>query len=196
MTEKRDGNGSNASDVAERLRTDGGTPANRIGRQAAWIVVVLAVGGLALGLVPMVYGSFGEDQIDTPGSSDRDLTDEEETALDAQFKNQAIQLIVTIVPYLAVPLGIGLGFAVGTVGSGRPQDLAVGVGIGTFVGVVAFVFLSSAVAMQQWWAIESGFGSGQQWLQWDSTIKNAALVALPTALLSPVAAVAGAELRS
>lgn len=186
---------SNASSVAERLRSNGSGGTISVGGLVAVILVVFAVGGLALGLVPMVYGSFGETQYETPGDSDRELTDDEKTAQDAQFKNRVINLVTSLAPYLAVPLGIGLGFVAGVVHGGRRNDVAAGIAVGTFVGAIAFVFLSSAVAMQQWWAIEGAYTGGQRWLQWDTTIKNAALVAIPTALLAPVAGVAGLVLR-
>lgn len=186
---------SNASSIAARLRSNGSDGSISVGGLIAVIAVVFAVGGLALGLVPMVFGSYGEQQLDTPGSTDQDLSDEEETMQDAQFKNSVINLVTSLAPYLAVPLGIGLGFVAGVVHGGRANDLAVGIGVGTFVGVIAFVFLSSAIAMQQWWAVGDSFGSMQRWLQWDQTITNAALVAIPTALLAPVAGIAGSVLR-
>lgn len=167
---------------------------DRLGRQIAWIALALALGGLALGLVPMTLGSFGEQQIDTPGSNDQDLSDEQKTIRDAQQKNQVIQYVVTFGPFIGIALGVGLGLVVGVAGEGSPDERALAVAIGSFLGVALFVFLSAALAMQQWWAVEGAFG--QRWLQWDSAIWNAVLYAAPAGLLAPIAAVSSDWVRS
>lgn len=187
---------SNASSVTDHLRSDDSDAPVAVERVIAWIALVFAVGGLALGLVPMVYGSYGETQFETPGSNHQGLSDEQETVREAEFKNTAITAIVNLVPYLAVPFGIAIGFVAGVVHGGRSADVAIGIAAGTFVGVVAFVFLSSVIAMQQWWVVGDGLVNRRRWLQWDSVLRNAALIALPTALLAPIAGIAGSGLRS
>lgn len=194
MSETNDATDGGGSSNANGIE-NGGIAVGRAGRLVIWITLALAVTGLAFGLVPMFYGSFGEQQYETPGDSDEDLSDREQAREDAIFKNQAINLVSTLGPFLAITMAAGAGFVAGARGGGEPTELAIGTAAGAFLGTVLFVFLSTVVAMEQWWVVEGGFLE-PRWLQWDQTIINGVLNAVPAAIAAPMASIAGVRLAA
>ena len=197
---------------------DDGIDTSTITNLAVWIAVAMAAAGLAFGLMPLAYGSFGSGDVtetvplDERGEPidqgepepDRDLSPEEQAQQNEQdereqkqFQNEIIEFITIFSPFLVVLLGGAAGLTAGIFGSVSREELAAGVGVGVLAGVVLFMLLSNAVATFQWQtmldpeyvsAIDSDLS-----LSYGTLIINSIAIGITTAICAALAAVGGDE---
>jgi len=161
----------------------GGTDTGAIKNVALWGIVVFALAGLALGLVPLLFG-FAGDFNDTVESTDANstlqsaedkqtaeansiisdaLSDDNASAAAAydqmQSQNSLIENIIFIAPFLGILFALVVGLLVGLRSDAETKRLAAGVAISTVVGLLLFVLLSSAIAGFQYNSMDN-----QDWI--------------------------------
>lgn len=183
---------------------------------AVWIVVAMAAAGLAFGLMPLAYGSFGSDgvtenvQLDERGQAigdempepDQELSPQERAAQSEQdereqkqFQNEIIDFITIFSPFLVVLLGGSVGLTAGIFGSVPTKELAIGVGAGVLAGVVAFMLASNAVALFQWQTMPNPEYvqpiATDRALNYGTLVINSVAVGITTAACAAIAAVGG-----
>jgi len=181
-----------------------------------WIAVAMAAAGLAFGLMPTLYGSFGDgdvtetiqlDEDGEPIEEDEDLSEEEEKELaeeeeieQAHFNNDLIETLIFFSPYLVVLFGAAAGLAAGILGSKGEKDLAVGVAAGVLVGTILFMVLSNAIAIQQWSTVvdlehlsDTRAIDTDLSLSYGTVLTNSIALGISTAVCATIAAVGGSR---
>jgi hypothetical protein len=142
----------------------GGIDTSAVLNTAVWIIVAMAVAGVALGLFPLLYGSVGGEAVDTVDANDTtreenaqeiqnaedNLTSSESNIIssweEAQFNNNIVGLVLSLSPYLAFLLAIVLAVIAAVV---RPMDvvnLSAALAVAAVVGVLLFMVLSMGIA--------------------------------------------------
>ncbi|WP_439025514.1 hypothetical protein [Haloarchaeobius sp. DT45] len=122
------------------------------------VVSVLSVAGVALGLVPMLYGGFGDLLFTYPEE------------FGSQMRQNGLSLMVfSHAPLFAPALASVVATAVGARANVAPRTVVVAAVAGAFVGCLLFVLASSALAHSQFGIVENLIGFRDEVPPYDTT---------------------------
>ncbi|MCT9095776.1 hypothetical protein [Haloarchaeobius sp. HME9146] len=116
-------------------------------RQLAVVAGLLTVGGVVFGLVPVLYGEFGNHLFLYPSEFGPQLR-----------QNLTALIVFNYAPYLAPALACVVGVALGARTAANHRTVAVSAVTGAFVGCLLFVLVSSALAHSQFGIVENFIG--------------------------------------
>ncbi|WP_435363147.1 hypothetical protein [Haloarchaeobius sp. DYHT-AS-18] len=116
-------------------------------RQLAVVAGLLTVGGVAFGLVPVLYGEFGDPLFLYPPEFGSQMR-----------QNLTALMVFNYAPLLAPMLACVVGVALGARTAANRGMVAVSAVTGAFVGCLLFVLASSALAHSQFGIVERFVG--------------------------------------
>lgn len=153
--------------------------------------------GIAFGLLPALYGGQGENPIQV-GEQEADTptpSPEEQEIQQNRFKNEVVNFVIFIGPYLSVGLGAIAGLVLGTRLATDTQELLIVSAAGAGIGAVLFLVFSGFLAAQQAEVFEESFRFSEKVsFKFGTGLMNGIFVGVPTAIAAAGAAYAGDEL--